>query len=589
MPSDPAHVVPTTSLRGILATIPGIRSAALTIVLLSGLINLLALTSSIYMLQLYDRVIPSHSVPTLVALTVMILVLYAGFGLFEWVRTRLLNRIATRLDRSLRGRVFDMVLALAMRTRREGDALLPVSDLDRIRGFIAGPGPVALVDLPWTPLYLVLVYLLHPWLGLLALGGALSLVAMTILTEARSRAPMRAAAASASARRQFVEATRRNAEAVRALGMTERLSRRWGGLTEAHLGNHRIASDIAGSQGAVSRVLRLAVQSGILGLGAYLVIIGEATGGVMIAASIVASRAFAPVETAIANWRDFLATRQSAARLAQLLANHASRPASLDLPDPSRTLIVEGLWIAPPGERHPIVKNVSFRLEAGQTLGIIGPSASGKSTLVRAIVGAWSPLRGTVRLDGAALEQWANEPLGRHIGYLPQDIELFDGTVAENIARFAPDASAADVLAAAMAADIHEMILRLPAGYETRIGEGGAVLSGGQRQRLGLARALYGLPFLIVLDEPNSNLDAAGEAALGRAIAQAKARAAIVIVVAHRPSALAGCDQVLVMADGQVQAIGPKEETLRKVLVSSAPPVAARFKVVADSPQEASS
>jgi ATP-binding cassette, subfamily C, bacterial PrsD len=571
------------SLSGILAAIPGISGAGMAIILLSALINLLALGSSLYMLQLYDRVLPSHSVPTLLALTVLIFMLYAGFGLFEWVRARIANRLAARLDRMLRPRAFTVVLSLALQSRRGGDGMLPVTDLDRVRSFLGGAGPIALVDLPWTPLYLAIVFLLHPSLGALALAGALLLMILTLLTEVRSRAPVRAVAVSASERSQFLSASRRNSEAVRALGMDATLSERWQELSETHLATHRTASDIAGSQAAVSRVVRLLIQSGVLGLGAFLVIAGEATGGVMIAASILASRALAPIDMTIANWREFVAARQSAARLARFLDAAPPSAPRLELPRPSSTLQVEGLWIAAPGEAAPIVSNISFTLGAGSALGIVGPSASGKSTLVRALVGAWPPLRGTIRLDGASLDQWMPDSLGRHVGYLPQDIELFDGTVAQNIGRFR-DVPDSEVIAAAVAADIHDMVVRLREGYDTRIGEGGAALSAGQRQRIGLARALFGSPFLVVLDEPNSNLDAAGDAALTEAIAAAKARGAIVIVVAHRPSALAACDQVLAMANGQAKAFGPKEETLRKVL-QDVQPMAGRLKVVAEGTQ----
>jgi len=555
----------------------------LAVIALSGTINLLALTSSLYMLQLYDRVLPSHSVPTLVALTLLMLLLYIAFGLFEWVRGRITSRLAARLDRTLRARVFGSVLALALQKRRRADGPQPVSDLDRVRTFVAGVGAVALVDLPWSPLYLGIVFLLHPWLGALALAGAILLVVLTLLTELRSRAPMRAATTSGAHRSRFLEASRRNSEAIRALGMTARLSERWNELSEVHLKDQRTASDIAGSQGAVSRVVRLVIQSAVLGLGAYLVIAGEATGGVMIAASILASRALAPVDVAIANWREFVAARQGAARLAQVLAMVPAESTRLELPPPSRSLEVEGLWVAAPGDSAPIIRNVSLKLAAGSALGVIGPSAAGKSTLVRALVGAWTPLRGTIRLDGADLPQWPPEQLGAHVGYLPQDIELFDGTVAQNIARFG-EAEPSKIIDAAVAAGIHDMVVHLRDGYDTEIGEDGTALSAGQRQRIGLARALFGQPFLVILDEPNAHLDAAGDAALTRAIAAAKARGAVVIVVAHRPSALAACDLVLAMADGQVGAFGPKDETLRRVL-HEVPPPSTRLKVVAEGQQ----
>jgi PrtD family type I secretion system ABC transporter len=543
----------------------GCRLAFIACGVFSGLINLLALTSSLYMLQLYDRVIPAHSVPTLVGISVIMLLLFALYGLLDIVRARIMSRIGVAIDRHLRERVFSIVLLLPIRALNRGDGLQPIRDLDQIRGFLSGAGPVALFDLPWMPLYLTLVFLLHPWLGILAVGGATTLFGLTLLTEFRGRGPSRAAATSGVARQQLGEAGRRNAEVVRALGMAERFNQRWTGVNEKHLADQLMAADAVALYGNISKVLRLLLQSAVLGLGAYLVIAGQTSGGVMIAASILVSRALAPIEIAIANWRGFLAARQSAERLGKLLASMPVRTDSMRLPPPRERLNVEALWVAAPGLQRPILQNVTFALKQGDGLGVIGPSASGKSTLARALVGAWVPQRGTIRLDGAALDQWAPDLLGPHIGYLPQDIELFDGSVAQNIARFDPEAKSEAIIAAANAADVHEMILRLPDGYETNIGEAGAALSAGQRQRIALARALYGDPFLVVLDEPNSNLDADGDAALSRAIASVRQRGGVAVVIAHRPSALAGLGLVLVMGGGQVQAFGPRDEVLRKV------------------------
>lgn len=554
----------------------------------SGLINMLALTSSLYMLQVYDRVIPSHSVPTLIGLSIVMLLLFAAYGVLDVVRTRIMSRIGVRIDRELRDRVLGIVMELPLRTRGGGDGLQPVRDLDQIRNFMSGAGPVALFDLPWMPFYLGLVWIMHPWLGMLGLAGALVLLALTALTELRSREPTRAASKSSAARQSFGEATRRNAEAIRALGMGGRITRLWSGLNEKCLVDQVGASDVTAVYGSMSRVMRLLLQSAILGLGAYLVIIGQASAGVMIAASILISRALAPIEIAIANWRGFVGARQSAERLQELFKRIPERAESLALPAPVERLDVEALWVGAPGQQRPIVQNMAFALTRGAGLGIIGPSASGKSTLVRALVGAWLPMRGSIRLDGAALEQWSPDGLGVHIGYLPQDIELFDGTVAQNIARFDPDAGAQAIISAAKQAAVHEMILRLPDGYETAIGEGGAALSAGQRQRVALARALFGDPFLVVLDEPNSNLDAEGDTALTSAIGSVRRRGGIVIVVAHRPSALAGLDQLLVMNGGTTQAFGPKDEVLRKAVqpVGGAPQPGAepssRLKIIAD-------
>ena len=571
------------------AAVASCRAAFLGVAVFSGLINLLALTSSIYMLQLYDRVIPSHSVPTLVGLTILMLLLFAGYGVLDTVRSRVMSHIGLRIDRALRVRVFELVLLLPLRAK-SSDSLQPVRDLDQVRGFLTGAGPIALFDLPWMPFYLGLVFLLHPWLGLLGTIGAATLLGLTMLTEVRSRAPTKSASTSAAARLSIGEAARRTAEVIRALGMGPHISAIWSAHNEKYLTDQVGASDVAVTYGTLSKVLRLILQSAVLGLGAYLVIMGQVSGGVMIAASILVSRALAPIEIAIANWRGFLSSRQSAERLSKLLQSLPIRPEAMVLPTPARTFAVEGLWIAAPGYQKPIVENASFLLQAGDGLGVIGPSASGKSTLARALVGAWLPLRGNIRLDGGALDQWSPAALGVNIGYLPQDIELFDSSVAQNIARFDKNAPATAIIAAAQKAGAHEMILQLPEGYETRIGDGGTALSAGQRQRVALARALYDDPFLVVLDEPSSNLDADGDAALMRAIASVRQRGGIVIIVTHRPAALLGLDQLLVMSGGQVQAFGPKDEVLRKVVpmpAATGQSTSGRLKVVTEGGQEA--
>jgi PrtD family type I secretion system ABC transporter len=537
----------------------------------SGVLNLLALTGSLYMLQVYDRVLPSRSVPTLVGLTALMVVMYAAYGLLDLTRSTIMSRLGFRFDRLLRERVFGAVLLLPLRAPQTGAAMQPARDLEQIRSFLSSQGPSALFDLPWLPIYLAMVFLLHPYLGLLSTAGALVLASLALITEARSRAPARAQAASANRKQAYGEAVRRNAEVIRALGLGNRVSSCWGLRNEANLRDQGRALDITIRLGSISRVARMILQSCLLGLGAYVVIQGEATGGVMIAASIMTSRALAPVEVAIANWRGFMAARQSWTRLKQTLRAVPPEPEKLGLPRPSREVSVEGLSVAAPGEQRPIVQNVSFTLTAGDGLGVIGPSASGKSTLARALVGAWEAQRGVVRFDGAALDQYETAALGRDIGYLPQDIELFEGTIAENIARLEAKPDAPKVIAAAAAAGVHEMILQLPQGYDTRIGEGGASLSGGQRQRIALARALYGDPFFVVLDEPNSNLDAEGDAALASAIASVRGRQGIVVIVAHRPAALSAVDKLAVMRGGQLQMFGPKEEVLAKVIQPVAP------------------
>jgi PrtD family type I secretion system ABC transporter len=368
----------------------------------------------------------------------------------------------------------------------------------------------------------------------------------------------------ADSRMALAEASRRNAEVVQAMGMTGRLAAFWEGYNRRHLNAQQRVADIAGGLGALSRILRMALQSAVLGIGAYLVVNQQASAGIIIASSILTSRALAPVEVAIANWRGFVAARQSWRRLSGLLAKMPATALRMELPTPRSTLTVEAVGVSPPGSNRLVVQGVAFQLKAGQGLGVIGPSASGKSSLARSIVGVWPTVQGKIRVDGAAIDQWSAEALGSHVGYLPQDMELFDGTIGQNISRFDADATADQVIAAAEAAGVHELILGLPEGYETRTGEGGANLSAGQRQRIGLARALYGEPFLVVLDEPNSNLDREGDDALTRAILGVRARGGIVVVNAHRPSALAGVDNVLVLLNGRPQAIGPKEQVLRE-------------------------
>jgi PrtD family type I secretion system ABC transporter len=548
------------------------RHAFLGVGAMSAMINVLYLTGSFFMLEIYDRVLPSRSIPTLVGLAVIAAVLYAFQGVLDVFRGRVLTRIGASLDEALSGRIFDIVVRLPLKTRTSGDGLQAVRDLDQVRAFMSSLGPTALFDLPWMPLYLGICFIFHFWIGMTATIGALILVGVTLLTEFRTREPTKAAAETGATRTALALASRRNAEVLQAMGMGGRVGALWGGANAKYMASQQRASDVAGGLGAASKVLRMALQSAVLGVGAYLVIEQQATAGIIIAGSILAARALAPVELAIANWRGFVAARQSWKRLVELMAALPQRGESLPLPAPRTGLAVEGVSATPPSVQRFVVQDVAFTLKSGNGLGVIGPSASGKSSLARVLVGVWTPLRGKVRLDGAALEQWDPESLGRHIGYLPQDVELFAGTVAENIARFHPQPDAEAVLAAAKAANVHDLILRLPEGYETQVGDGGAALSAGQQQRIALARALYGDPFLIVLDEPNSNLDAEGEQALTQAILSARARGRIVVVIAHRPSALAAVDLVLVMAEGKAQAFGPKDEVLAKVLRRSGAP-----------------
>lgn len=541
----------------------GCRGALIGLSLFSALINVLYLTGSFYMLQVYDRVIPSRSVPTLIALSALAAVLYGGQAALDFCRQRVLARMARSLDERLSPRVFALVACLPLMGRGGGVGLQPLRDLDQVRSFLAGSGPLGFFDLPWIPFYLAICFLFHPLIGLAATAGALVLVLLTICTEAFTRRPIKAAALHGAARMRLAEASRRNAEVVVAMGMGGRLSARWSTVNQQHLDAHERAGDVASGLGGASKVARMALQSGVLGLGAYLVIHGEASSGIIIAGSILSARALAPVELVIAHWKAFSGARQSWAHLRRLFAAVPEPADPLPLRPPSSTLSVEALSLVPPGDQRLVVRDVSFALRSGSALGVIGPSASGKSSLARALVGVWRPARGSVRLDGAALDQWSAEALGQHVGYLPQDIELFEGTIGQNIARFDPDAAPETIIRAAEQAGVHGLIVRLSQGYDTRVGEGGMALSGGQRQRIGLARALYGDPFLVVLDEPNSNLDSEGEQGLTQAIANVRARGGIAVIVAHRPSALAAVDQVLVMGDGEAKALGPKEQVLR--------------------------
>jgi ATP-binding cassette subfamily C protein len=550
------------------------KRAFWSVALFSGVVNILMLAGPLYMLQIYDRVLSSRSVPTLVALTVFLIGAFAFQGVLDIIRSRIVVRTAALLDRHLGATVHWTVLRLAIDNRFANEAHQPVRDLDRIRTFMTGAGPIAFVDLPWMPVFLAICYLIHPWLGMLAFVGALALFGLTILTEQASRGPANEVAKDAGARASQLEASRRNSETAVAMGMVGTLAGRWQDVNNRFLGAMQRSSDVVGSYGSASRIFRLFLQSAILGLGAYLVIRQELSAGAMIAASLMMGRALMPIETLIANWRNFVAARQSVRRLSELLARVPPRATTTMLPKPAHSFEAEQLTVVAPGTHTAIVRDVSFSLGAGEALGIIGPSAAGKTSLVRTLVGIWPAARGTVRLDDAALDQWNPEILGQHVGFVSQAVELFEGTIAENIARMSMQPNAGAVLHAARMAGAHDMILRLPAGYDTKIGEAGVILSAGQRQRIALARAMYGDPFLLVLDEPGANLDNEGEIALQEAIREAKARGCIVIIIAHRPSALVACDYVLLLSDGVQRAFGPRDDILRKVIARPVQPAA---------------
>lgn len=519
--------------------------------LVSLIINLLMLTGPMFMLLVYDRVLAARSLSTLVALAVLAGVLYVFFALLDALRARILTRIGQRLETRLTQPAFAATLEQA---RGKQTLAQPLGDLERLRRFLSGSGPLALFDLPWLPLYLGLVFALHPILGGVASCGALVMIVLVSVNEVRTRSPQLALAAGENARATLVRSAEDNAEVVAAMGMQATMQQRWGEAQDRLSALQQNSSDRSTFYNTLTRTFRLALQSAVLGAGAWLAIVQEITPGVMIAASIVTARALAPVEQAVANWRAFVAARQGLARLSRVL-EEANRPEvasrAVALPAPHEKLDVQKLIVAAPDAKKPILRGLSFALGAGDGLAVIGPSGCGKSTLTRALTNVWRPTGGDIRLDGAELNQWSQQALGRAIGYLPQDVQLFDGSIAENIARFDPEAASADIIAAARLAEVHDLITGLDAGYDTRIGPGGARLSGGQRQRVALARAFYQTPFLIVLDEPNAHLDADGEAALVRAIASMRQRGSIVIVVAHRARVIAALNRVLVLDEGR--------------------------------------
>ncbi|MBR0934076.1 type I secretion system permease/ATPase [Bradyrhizobium jicamae] len=556
------------------------RSAFIGVGLMSCMINLLYLTGSMFMLQVYDRVLPSRSVPTLVGLVVIAAGLYMAQGVLDLLRGRILGRVGTSLDEALNARVFDTVVRMPLMMGNRTEGLLPLRDLDNVRSFLGSMGPGAFFDLPWLPFYMAICFAFHWLLGVTALVGAVILVTLTLITEYMSRSPAKEAMTLAARRNDLAASSRRNAEVLVAMGMAGRMNKRWNEANEDYLAGNQRASDVTGGLGAVAKVLRMMLQSSVLAVGAYLVIHQEATGGIIIAGSILSARALAPVDLAIAHWKGFVAARQSWQRLNRLLQQMPARPEQTLLQPPTRRLSVEGVSMVAPGDQRLIVQDISFAVEAGTGLGVIGPSGSGKSSLIRALVGVWTPARGKVRLDGAALDQWSSDVLGRYVGYLPQDVELFNGSVAQNISRFDPEAKSEGIIAAAKEAGVHEMIIKMREGYDTQVGEQGSALSAGQAQRVALARALYGNPFLIVLDEPNSNLDSDGDEALTRAVRAARERGAIVVVVAHRPVGIEGVDQLLVLKEGRMQTFGPKETVLGQVLQRVAPPTP--IKIVAD-------
>mgnify|MGYP000228679319 FL=1 len=551
---------PSASQSEIAAALKQFKGIFKTVGVFSMAINLLMLVPSIYMLQVYDSVLSSRNLMTLAMLSLITLMFYALISGLEWVRSQVLIRVGAQIDALMSERIYTAAFEQNLKKNnfQAGQAL---TDLTTLRQFVTGQGLFAFFDAPWFPIYLAVNFLFDFWLGMFSLVGTTVLIALAWANDRVSSKPLSEASQLALVSGAMATNNLRNAEVIESMGMLPNLRARWHRLHQQFLAQQAIASDKASVVTAVTKLFRLTLQSYILGLGAWLVIEGRLTPGMMIAGSILMGRALSPVEQLIAVWKQVAGVKTAWKRLDQLLQQNPARKTGMPLPAPTGQLSIENVTAAPPGGQVAVLKGVQLSLAAGEVLAIIGPSASGKSSLARLMVGIWPAQVGKVRLDGADLYQWNKDALGQHLGYLPQDIELFAGTVAENIARFG-EVDSEKVIAAAQLAGVHEMVLRLPKGYDTPIGEGGAGLSGGQQQRIGLARALYGQPALIVLDEPNSNLDDAGEAALIQAIRELKALRRSVVLITHRMPILTISDKLLVLNEGSVQGFGPTQQIL---------------------------
>jgi ATP-binding cassette subfamily C protein EexD len=547
------------------------QSSFISVGFFSMFINMLMLVPAFYMLQTYDRVVGSGSIPTLIMLTLVMILLMTTMGGLEWVRSRILVRVSAKLDLLLGKKLYDTSFKQALYSGGANTGAQPLSDLIGLRQFLTGNGLFAFFDAPWAPIYIAVMWLFHPYFGIVAIISVLVLSIIAIANERLTSSLLSEANKESSSISQHTSKTLRNAEVIQSMGMLDDLRSKWREKNQVVLGLQGIASDRAGILTSLSKTIRLIVQSLILGLGAYLAIKHEITPGLMIAGSILLGRALAPIDQMIAVWKQFTVARTQYSRLNELLEKLPKEEESMQLPSPEGLVSLEGVTVAPPGQRNAVISNISFNVSPGDVVGIIGPSAAGKSTLARAILGIWPAMGGKVRLDGADIFSWNRDELGPYIGYLPQDIELFEGSISENISRFG-ETDAEQVVAAAMAAGVHEMILKQPKGYDTHIGPSGGGLSGGQRQRIGLARAMYGNPRLIVLDEPNSNLDDAGEAALAAAIQNMKSDKATVFIISHRVSALSVTNKLIVMQNGQLAVFGPTQEVMQKLQQPKQPP-----------------
>lgn len=560
------------------AALKACKGSFISVGVFSFFVNALMLVPSFYMLQVYGRVVTSGSISTLVMLTIIMAVLMMTMGSLEWARSRVMVRVSTKLDVMLSRQVYRASFKRALDSGGMDASAQPLNDLTGLRQFLTSNGLFAFFDAPWLPIYIGVMFLFHPWFGWLAIASAIILLLLAFANEKLTGKALAEANRQNIAASLYTTKNLRNAEVIESMGMLETLMARWAQRQKKVLLLQSQASDSGGTISSISKTFRTFVQSLVLGLGAYLAVKHELNPGLMIAGSILLGRALAPIDMIIGSWKGFISARSQYTRLNEILDKQLAEPERMSLPSPKGEVRVENLIISAPGSKAPIIRNVSFAAAAGSIVGVIGPSASGKSTLARALLGVWAPQHGVVRLDGADVNAWDKRELGPHLGYLPQDIELFEGTVGDNIARFG-DIDAAKVVEAARIAGVHEMILQLPDGYDTVIGGDGVNLSGGQRQRIGLARALYGDPRLIVLDEPNSNLDEVGERALAAALKVLKARAATVFVITHRTSILDQLDRLLVLRDGAIALYGPRElviaELNKQQNAQAAKPVAA--------------
>ncbi|MGP1450447.1 MAG: type I secretion system permease/ATPase [Wolinella sp.] len=545
----------------LLVTIKKCKSSFYYAGVVSFFINLLMLVPSLYMLQLYDRVISSRSLETLFMLTLIMVILFVFMGVMEFIRSRILVRVGNQIDNHLRERIFQAMFFLA--NRHPGQATTqPLNDLVQVRQFMTGTPIFAFFDLPWIPVYMTILFMFHMWFGYFAIFAAIVILTLTLINEWRTKSGLEQSNKIYQSSARFLDSSLRNSEVIEAMGMHDSIHKRWMEKHMDFLDKQTRASDEAGIWSTLSKNLRMLFQSLILGLGGYLAVKAELTPGMMIAGSIIMGRALAPMDLLTNTWKQFVSARDSYHRLGELLRETPLPLEPMSLPAPNGSIQIEGISVIPPEAKQPSIRDFSISIKAGEVVGIIGPSAAGKSTLARAMLGIWKPLIGKVRIDGAEIGHYNRVELGQYIGYLPQDIELFDGTIAENIARYG-EVDSSKVLEAAKLAGVHEMILRFSKGYDTPIGQGGIALSGGQRQRIALARAVYSFPRIVVLDEPNSNLDDTGERALLQAIFDLKARGITVVLITHRMAVLNAADKIALLRDGILQAYGSKDDILR--------------------------